>query len=236
MSNLRTTSAQPYAFPLMSKLDESLLAAESAREAQLEAARNDAIAKGVAQGIAQGRLEAQIEAQQLLQQSRQEGLERGHADGLEEMCQAAASLREALAQFDVQRAEIISEAEAFCVDLALAIVARLVETDSVRNVFVLRSVKSALKALAPENPTTVFVNPKVHQHLARAMEDLPLRDDENIAAGNARVEAGRLLVQSSLAEAFELIQSAVLEMKFNRQASLRKVKKNAKESTDAADQ
>jgi flagellar biosynthesis/type III secretory pathway protein FliH len=235
MSDLRTTPAQPYAFPLMSKLDESLLAAERAREAQLEAARNDAIAKGVAQGIAQGRLEAQIEARQLLQQSRQEGLDRGYADGLDEMRQAASALRAGLVEFEGQRAQIISEAGAFCVDLALAIVARLVETDSVRNEFVLRSVKSALRALAPENPTAVFVNPKVHQHLARAMEDLPLRDDENIATGNARVEAGRLLVQSSIADAFELIRSAVLESKANRQASLRNVRKHAKEGKDASD-
>src|SRR5579871_903307 len=127
MSDLRTTSARPYAFPAMAKLDESQLAAERARQAQLETVLNDAIARGVAQGVAQGRLEAQTEAQVLLEQSRREGLARGHAEGLEEMHQAATALREALAEFELQRIQIASEAEGFCVDVALAIVARLVE-------------------------------------------------------------------------------------------------------------
>ncbi len=235
MSDLRTTAARPYAFPLMAKLDESQLAADRARQAQLDEALNDAIAQGVARGIAQGRREAQIEAQQLLEQSRQEGLERGHAEGFAEMRQAASALRDALAGFEVQRAQIVSEAEAFCVDLALAVVARLVEADSVRTEFVLRSVKSAVKALAPENPTAVFLNPKAAKHLARKIKDLPIRDDEHLATGSARVEAGRLLVQSSIDEAFEQIRGAVLELKANRQAALRKVETPAQGGDDASD-
>jgi flagellar biosynthesis/type III secretory pathway protein FliH len=232
MSDLRTTPAEPYAFPIMTRLDESRRAADRARAAQLEAAFNDAIAKGISEGIARGRLEAQLEAQQLLEQSRHEGLERGHADGLAEMRQAAHVLREALAEFEIQRAQIISEAEAFCVDLALAIVVRLVEADSVRTEFVLRSVKSALKALAPENPTAVFLHPNVRKHLDRAMEELPMRDDERLATGSARVEAGRLVVQSSIDEAFEQIRGAILEFKANRQASLRN---DVEGGTDASD-
>jgi flagellar biosynthesis/type III secretory pathway protein FliH len=221
MSDLLTTQAEPYVFPIMRKLDESKRGADRAREAQLQAALNDAIAKGISEGIARGRLEAQMEAQQLLQQARREGLERGHAEGLAEMREAASALREALTQFEIQRVQIVSEAEAFCVDLALAIVARLVEADSVRAEFVLRSVTSALKALAPENPTAVFLNPNVRRHLERAMEELPVREDESFALGSSRVEAGRLLVQSSIDEAFEQIRGAVLELKANRQASLR---------------
>ncbi len=235
MSELRTSAVQPYAFPLMAKLDESQLAAERARQTQLDDAVNDAIAQGVARGIAQGRREAQIEAQQLLEQSRQEGLERGHAEGLDEMRQAASALREALAEFETQRAQIISEAEAFCVDLAMAVVARLVEADSVRAEFVLRSIKSAVKALAPENPTAVFLNPKVAKHLGRKIKDLPIRDDDHLATGSARVEAGRLLVQSSIDEAFEQIRNAVLELKANRQAALRKVGAPAQGGDDASD-
>lgn len=220
MSDLRTTHAQPYVFPIMTSLDESKRATDHAREAQLEAAFNDAIAKGIAEGIAQGRIEAQVQAQQLLEQSRHEGLERGHAEGLGEMHQAASALREALAQFEIQRVQIVSEAEAFCVDVAIEIIARLVEADSVRTEFVLRSVKSALKALAPENPTAVFLHPNDRKHLDRAMEELPVRDDDRLATGSSRVEASRLLVQSSIDEAFEQIRSAVLELKANRQASL----------------
>jgi len=220
MSDLRTTQAEPYAFPMMSQLDESH-AADRAREAQLQAAFSEAIAKGAAEGIAQGRLEAQVQAQELLELSRCEGLERGHAEGLAEMREAAEALRDALAQFETQRAQIVSEAEAFCVDLALAIVARLVEADSVRSEFVLRSVKSGLKALAPENPSEVFLHPRDRKHLARAMKELPVQDDERLATGSARVEAGRLVVQSSIDEGFGLISSAVLELKANRHAAQR---------------
>jgi flagellar biosynthesis/type III secretory pathway protein FliH len=220
MSDLRTTHAEPYAFPIMTRLDDSRRAADRAREAQLEAAFNDAIAKGTADGIAQGRLEAQLEAQQLLEQSRREGLERGHADGLAEMREAASALRDALTQLEIQRAQIVSEAEAFCVDIAVEIVARLVEADSVRIEFVLRSVKSALKALAPENPTAIFLHPNVRKHLDRATRELPVRDDDRLATGSSRVEASRLLVQSSIDEAFEQIRCAVLELKANRQAAL----------------
>lgn len=232
MSDSSMTQAQPYAFPTMRKMDDSRSPAERARETQLETAFNEAIANGIAEGIARGRIEARVEAQQLLEDSQREGLERGHAEGLAEMLQAASALREALKEFETQRAHIVSEAEAFCVDLALAIVERLVEADSVRSEFVLRSVASALKALAPENPTAVFVSPLDRRHLDRAMQELIVRDDGNLAPGSARVEAGRLLVQSSIDEAFEQIRSAVLELKANRQPSLRD---NTKGNTDASD-
>ena len=217
-----TTQATPYAFPILRKLDESQRAADRAREAQLEAAFNDAVARGIAEGIARGQHDARVEAQQLLEQSHREGIERGHADGLAEMQEAAAALRDALARFQVQCAQIIEEAEGFCVDLGLAIAARLVENDTNRAEFVLHSVKSALRALAPESPTAIFVHPDDHRHLAHALEDLPVRDDDTLTPGTSRVEAGRLLVQSSLEEAFEQIRGAVLELKVKRQASARR--------------
>jgi hypothetical protein len=52
------------------------------------------------------------------------------------------------------------------------------------------------------------------------MNGLPLQDDENLASGSARVEAGRLLVQSSIDEAFERIRTAILELKAKRQAAV----------------
>ncbi len=232
MSDLRTTQPERYSFPIMAKLDESNLAADRAREAQLKAALNDAIAKGFEEGVARGRHDARIESQQLLEQSRSEGLEHGHHDGLAEMREAAAALREALAEFEVQRAQIVSEAEAFCVDLAIAMVARLVGAESVRSEFVRSSIKSALAALAPENPTAVFVNPKLRKHLQRAMEDLPVREDQTLTNGEARVEAGRLLVQSSIDEAFEQIRCAVLELKAKRKASLPKKFQGGADASD----
>ena len=113
MSDLRASRPEPYAFPILSKLDESMRAADRARQAQLEAVFNDAIARGIAEGLAQGRREAQVEAQQLLEQSRNEGLERGHAAGLDEMRQAAGALREALAEFEAQRAQKLRRPKRF---------------------------------------------------------------------------------------------------------------------------
>jgi flagellar biosynthesis/type III secretory pathway protein FliH len=220
MSALRTNSAELYAFPRMRKLDELRRGADLAREAQLEAVFNDAIAKGVADGIARGRVEAQAEAMALLERTHREGLEHGRAEGLAEMREAAIALNDALAQFQIQRDRIVAEVEAFCVDLSLAIVGRLVEADSVRTDFVVGAVQSALKTLAPENPTAIYLHPEVRKRVARTMRDLPLRDDENLGAGNARVEAGRLLVHGSIDEAFERIRSAMLELKANRQAAL----------------
>jgi flagellar biosynthesis/type III secretory pathway protein FliH len=220
MSSLRTSIAEPYAFPRMRKLDELRRDADRAREAQLEAALNDAIAKGIEEGVVRGRAQAETEAQTLLERSHRDGLELGRAEGLIEMREAAAALHEALAQFDLQRQQIIAEGEAFCVEVALAIVARLVETNSARTEFVVSSVQSALKTLAPENPTAVYLHPKVRKRIARAMNGLPLQDDENLASGSARVEAGRLLVQSSIDEAFERIRTAILELKAKRQAAV----------------
>ena len=64
-------------------------------------------------------------------------------------------------------------------------------------------------------------------------EELPLRDDENLSNGDARVEAGRLLVQGSIDEAFEQIRNAILELKVNRQAA---VAASIRGGTDASEQ
>jgi len=95
--------------------------------------------------------------------------------------------------------------------------ARLVEINSVRTEFVIRSIRSALKTLAPDNPGTIYVHPDIRKRVARALPQLQLVEDDGLAPGSARVEAGRMLVQSSIEEAFEQIRSAILEVKANRQ-------------------
>jgi flagellar biosynthesis/type III secretory pathway protein FliH len=205
-----------YSFPALKNLDAVEREADLARQQQLEAAFNNAVAAGLAEGIACGQAEAQIEACQLLEQSRREGLEQGHLAGFAEMQMAAAALREALGRFAAERAKIVSEAEAFCIDIALAIVARMVEVDGIRSEFASRSVQSALKVLAPETPVAIFLNPADHLLLAGAMNGLPARDDDAIATGCARVETGRLVVHSSIDEAFEQIRTAILETKAKR--------------------
>ena len=48
------------------------------------------------------------------------------------------------------------------------------------------------------------------------MSELPLKEDATLAPGTSRVEAGRLLVESSLDEAFAQVRAAVIEIKTKR--------------------
>jgi len=216
---MKMTNATAFSFPARSRLAEFERAANHARTAEIQAALSDAIARGHADGLARGREEAAAEARELLDKSRREGLERGHADGVGEMTAAAAALREALDAFQLERTRMTAEAEAFCVDLALAMVARMVEADSVRTDFVRRSVQTALKALAPETPTAIFLSPSDFKCVGAAMNDLPLHEDAALAPGSSRVEGGRLLMESSIAEAFAQVRSAVLDAKIKRTKS-----------------
>ena len=219
MSSMLNTAA-PYAFPRMKNLEELKREADQAREAQLEAAFNEAIAKGINEGIARGRVEAQTEAQLLRDRGYREGLEQGRAEGLAEMREAAGALSEAVARVKNQGEQFSTEAEAFCVDLALAMVARLVEVDSIKTEFIVKSIRAAVRTLAPEEPTAVYLHPEVRARVAHQIPDLAFHDDDSLAPGSARVEARRLLVQSSIDEAFEQIRGAILELKANRRAAL----------------
>ena len=211
-----TMGATTFSFPARNKLEDFEREASRAQRAEREATLADAIARGRAQGLARGREEAQAQAQALLEASRREGLERGHAAGLAEITAAADALRHALDAFNASRAAVVAEAEAFCVDLALAIVARMVEAEQVHAEFVRRSVENGIKALTPETATAIFLNPSDLKCVRSAMKDFPLHEDDSLAPGSSRVEAGRLVIESSLNEAFAQLRSAVLEMKTKR--------------------
>jgi flagellar biosynthesis/type III secretory pathway protein FliH len=208
--------AKAFAFPARNNLEAVAHEAGRAREAQLETARAEAIARGHAEGLARGREEARVEARELLESSYREGDAKGHADGLAEINLAKEALHNALDAFALERAKVVAEAESFCVDLALAIVARLVEADATRAEFVRHSIAKALQALAPEAPTAVFVNPADLKCIGSAVSDLPLHEDATLASGTSRVEAGRLLVESALDEAFNQLRTAVLETRGKR--------------------
>ena len=210
------TAATTFAFPARSRLDAIEQEADRARDADLTAALADAIARGYAEGLARGREEAKVEAHELLESSQREGLAQGHTAGSAEMLAATDAMRAALEAFSLERANLVAEAEAFCVDLALAMVAKIVEADKVRAEFIKRSTQVALCALAPEAPTAVFLSPADLKLAAKTMSDLPLKEDTTLAPGTSRVEAGRLLVESSLDEAFAQIRATTLEVKAKR--------------------
>ena len=224
-------SAKSFAFPARSRLDAFEREAEQTRNAELTGALADAIARGYAEGLARGREEAKAEARELFENSYRDGTERGHAAGLAEMTVAAEMLRQALEAFDAERANLIAEAEKFCVELALAIVARMLESDKARADFIRRSTQAALQALAPAAATAVFLNPTDLACIGKTMSELQLQADATLARGTARVEAGRLLVESSLDEAFAQVRAAVVEVKTKRTA--RKARTAAVEPIDA---
>lgn len=228
------TTAKSFAFPARSKLNAFEREAAKARNAELEAALADAIARGYAEGLARGREEAKAEARELFDNSCHEGSERGHAAGLAEMSTATEALRGTLDAFDRERANVVAEAEAFCVDLALAIVGRMVEADKVRAEFVRRSTQAALKALVPAAPTAIFLNPADLKCAGKALSNLPLHEDETLASGTSRVEAGRLLVESSIEEAFAQVRSAVVEIKVKRTQQKSKSEQSNPEATAEA--
>ncbi len=215
---MNLNSAKSFAFPARNRIDALEREAARTRDAELTAALADAIARGYAEGVARGREEANAEARELLESSHREGLERGHAEGSAEMLAATDAIRTALEAFKLERENLIAEAEAFCVDLALAMVARIVEADKVRAEFVKRSTQAALSALAPEAPTAIFLSSADLKLAAKTMGDLPLQEDATLAPGTSRVEAGRLLVESSIDEAFAQIRAATLEVKTKRTA------------------
>ena len=76
--------------------------------------------------------------------------------------------------------------------------------------------RQCINLLAPEAPTAVFVNPADLKCIGSAVSDLPLHEDATLASGTSRVEAGRLLVESALDEAFNQLRTAVLETRGKR--------------------
>ena len=215
------THAQTFEFPALGEFNRfgQRVAPEAVEDPCEQNAYREAIARGYAEGLAQGRAEAESVTEIAAATARQQGIELGRAEGLAEMQQLAAALGEAFAGFEAEHAALVREAEALCVDLALAIVARLVETNAVRAEFVSRTARASLKVLAPEAPAVIFVNPSDRKLSGKALERLTVRDDDTLVSGSVRVEAGRLLVEGGIDLAFEQIRSAVVEVK-NRRAAL----------------
>lgn len=211
----------PYTFPTLMGLSRfSGRDAEQMPVVQDNAAIKEAIARGYADGFAQGRAEAEAAAKVTIGAVREAAVAEGRAEGFAQMRQAAAALTNALAGFEDERAGLARECESFCVDISLAAVARLMETSAARAEFVTRAIAAALKVLAPAPPSAIFLNPADRALVQDAFAGLALKDDETLAPGQARVEAGRLLVEAGIEQAFEQIKSAVLEVRTRRNGAI----------------
>jgi len=164
--------------------------------------REAAIRIGYEEGLAQGRAAAEAELAEIRETSRQEAAEAGRIEGLAAAEPPVAAVAEALKQLEAERRQAAQQIESFGTDLATAIVERLVEVDSMRADFIARLVAIALKALAPQRPHVIYVNPADHALLNGRLKGLPIKDDETLAPGLARVEAGSLFVEGGIERAF----------------------------------
>ncbi len=180
--------------------------------------REEAVRQGYEEGLAQGRAAAQAELAAIQQAARQEAADAGRAQALAEVERPVAALGEALAQLETERRQVAQQIESFGTELALATVSRLVEVDSVRADFIARLVAIALKALAPQRPQVIYVNPADRALLDDRIKDLPIKEDETLAPGLARVEAGSLFVEGGIERAFEQLKAAVFEVRTRRAA------------------
>lgn len=194
---------------------------ELEKAAELDQAKAEAGQRGYEEGLAKGRSEAEQEARGAFETARREGFEAGAVDGRERASRAAEAIEQGLEEIHRERERLAAEAESFCVDLALAIVSRLVEIDSVRADFVSRAVANALGALAPEEAEAIYLNPADREILGKKLKRkrLPIMDDAELAPGQVRVDAGRLMVQSAIDEAFAQLKTAVLETRTRKKNS-----------------
>jgi flagellar biosynthesis/type III secretory pathway protein FliH len=207
-----SSTPERYTFPNAAEF-EAALHAEPSREnieAQDKAFR-EAMQQGYTDGFQEGRAAAELAAKAIFQDAHRQGFAAGCDQGLVQAGQAAAALRHAFEQFGEWRAELLNQAENFCVELVLAILARLVELNGDNVEFVTRTVQTAIGVLAPELPHAIFVNPANSILVASALPQLQVRAEDSIPPGGVRIEAGRLLVESDVQQAFEKIKSALLE-------------------------
>lgn len=210
-------AANTYSFPTLVEMvrvcgDESSVASPGSDRLALE----QAIAEGYQTGLLQSRAAAEAAAKEVADAARREGFEQGRNEGLAGLKPVADALSEALSNLNQERANLVHECESFCVDLTLAIAARLIKVDTVRAEFVSRAVAAALKMLAPQPPSAIFINPTDRAYAQPVLQGLPLQDDETLATGHTRVEAGRLIVEAGIEEALAQIENAVLNMKRSR--------------------
>jgi flagellar biosynthesis/type III secretory pathway protein FliH len=206
-----------YIFPNAAQLDAALHAEPSGETIEAhDKALREASQQGYTDGFQEGRAAAELAAKAIFQDAHRQGYAAGCDQGLAQAAEAAAALRQAFEQFREWRAELLNEAEAFCVELVLAIVARLVELNEDSVEFVTRTVRAAIDVFAPELPDAIFVNPANSALVASAFPQIKVCAKASIPPAGVRIEAGRLLVESNIQRAFEKIKSAVLEARDRR--------------------
>ncbi len=196
-----------FAFPERTALCASSIDSAPARD---EAEIDHEIARGYEEGLERGRAAAVEELRQAIGAAQAEGCEAGRREGFAAMQEIADALKTALVSLEQERAAFTADAEKFCVELALAALEKIARCDAVRSDFIERSIRAALKTLAPFAPVAILLDPQTADSMRAALPELPVRADEQIEAGQVRIDGGRLLVECTLDEALDQIRDAVL--------------------------
>jgi flagellar biosynthesis/type III secretory pathway protein FliH len=211
------SAPQRYAFPSAAQFGATLHAEPNRAKIEAEEqALREAMQQAYADGFEQGRAAADLAAKAIFQDAHRQGFAAGREQGLLKATEAAAALRQAFEQFSEWRAELLNQAETFCVELVLTILARLLDLNEGSAEFVTRTVQQAISVLAPELPQAIFVNPANSEFVASAFPEFQVHADDSIPPGGVRIEAGRLLVDADIKQAFEQIKSALLETHVRR--------------------
>jgi flagellar biosynthesis/type III secretory pathway protein FliH len=212
-----SSAPERYAFPNAAQFTAALHVEPN--KGKIEAddkALRETMQQAYTDGFEHGRAAADLAAKAIFRDAHQQGFAAGCDQGLVQVTEAAAALRQAFEQFREWRAELLNQAETFCVELVLAIVARLLELNEGSAEFVTRTVHEAISVLAPELPHAIFVNPANSAFVASAFPQFQVHADDSIPPGSVRIEAGRLLVDGDVKQAFEQIKSALLETRIRR--------------------
>ena len=212
-----SSAPERYAFPNAAQFRATLhVEANRARIEAEEQALREVMQQAYAEGFEKGRAAADLAAKAVFQDAHRQGFAAGHEQGLLQATEAAAALHKAFEQFRDWQAELLNQAETFCVELVRAIVARLLELNEGNAEFVTRTVQQAISVLAPELPQTILVNPANSEIVASAFPELQVHAEDSIPPGGVRIEAGRLLVDANVKQAFDQIKSALLETHVRR--------------------
>src|SRR5579872_2342785 len=168
-----SSAPKRFVFPTAAQLDTALHGEPAGEdiEAQDQALR-ETIQQGYSEGFQAGQTAAKHAAKAIFQDAQRQGFAAGSEQGLAQAAQAAAALHQAFEQFRDWRAELANEAEAFCVELVLAVLARLIELNENSVDFVTRTVHAAIGVLAPELPQALFVNPAISALVASAFPQI----------------------------------------------------------------
>src|SRR4051812_15873204 len=117
--------------------------------------------------------EAQAEADQIRQAARNEGYASGRSDAVAALEPALAALTQAIADLEVQQADMASELERRAVELGLALSTKIVGvTLGLQPEKVVEAVTGALRGIVERDRVTVMVNPDDLEIVREAMDGL----------------------------------------------------------------